>query len=88
MKKLLAMAAILCLSACSPPPPPPKPVYPMCDYCKKPQKDAKIYPCRKCGGSHSSCSVEAPLHVIDARKDKEGFAMGRSVKICPASEDK
>lgn len=82
MKKMLAVV-LIALAACSPPPPPPPPQYPVCDYCGKPKKDAKVYVCRKCGGSHSSCGVEAPLHAIDARKDKEGFAMGRSIKACP-----
>ncbi len=76
--RAIAVALLLLLTSCS-----PEPKYPMCDYCKAPRKDAQIYPCRKCGKSHSSCSIEAPLHAIDARKDKEGFAMGRSVKVCP-----
>jgi len=81
MKKIAAVLLLL-LVACS------DPKYPMCDYCKAPKQDARIYACRKCGASHSSCGVEAPLHAVDARKDKEGFAVGRSVKVCPGTEAK
>lgn len=77
LKKLI-VATLLCLSACG-----PEPQYPMCDYCKQPKQDARIYACRKCGGSHSSCRVEGPLHAMDVRKDKEGLATGFSIKVCP-----
>jgi hypothetical protein len=76
--KTLIVATLLCLSACS-----PEPKYPMCDYCKVPRQDARVYACRKCGGSHSSCRIEQPLHAMDVRKDKEGLATGFSIKVCP-----
>jgi hypothetical protein len=88
MKSLMMIALLTAPMSCSPPPPPPKPVYPLCDYCRAPKKDAKIYPCRQCGKSHSSCSAESPLHVLDVRKDKEGLAAGRSVKLCPEGDPK
>jgi hypothetical protein len=61
----------------------PAPQYPVCDYCKKQREDAKIYACRKCGKSHMSCRIEGPMHAMDARKDKEGVALGWSIKNCP-----
>lgn len=76
MKKLI-VAAILALAACE------HPKYPMCEYCAKPQPDARLYACRQCQGTHSSCRVEKPLHAMDLRKDKEGFATGFSIKVCP-----
>jgi hypothetical protein len=60
-----------------------KPSYPVCDYCRIPQRDAKPFPCRKCGNVHLSCGRESGLRAFDARKDKEGVAIGRSIKICP-----
>lgn len=81
--KTFLVSVLLCLAACSPPP-----QYPTCDYCRKPKQDARIYACRKCGNSHSSCGVESPLHALDVRKDKEGFATGRSIKMCPEGAPK
>lgn len=60
-----------------------KPNYPFCDYCKIGQKDAKPFPCRQCGKTHISCGRESGLRAFDARKDKEGVALGRSIKVCP-----
>lgn len=76
--KTFLTAFVLCLAACG-----PEPVYPMCDYCKKPKQDARPYACRKCGKAHSSCIVETPLHAIDLKLDKDGAAAGRSIKVCP-----
>lgn len=66
--------------------PPEKPHYPLCDYCRVGQRDAKPFPCRQCGKTHSSCGRESGLRAVDARKDKEGFAVGRSIKVCPGGE--
>lgn len=78
LSRMLMIVTLITLSGCS-----PEPKYPMCDYCKAPRQDARIYVCRKCQGSHSSCRVEGPLHAMDVRKDKEGIATGFSIKVCP-----
>lgn len=78
MKQILALlVSVLMFVGCEPP------KYPNCDYCKAPRQDARPYMCRKCSKTHASCSTERPLHVIDVKADKEGFAAGRSVKTCP-----
>lgn len=64
-------------------PAPSKPAGPMCDYCRVGQADAKPFPCRQCGKVHTSCGKESGLRAFDARKDKEGVAIGRSIKVCP-----
>ncbi len=63
-----------------------KPNYPVCDYCKTAQRDAKPFPCRQCGKTHLSCGRESGLRALDARKDKEGIALGRSIKVCPGGD--
>ena len=75
--RLLAVA-LLFLASCG-----PAPQYPVCDYCQKQRQDARVYSCRKCGKSHTSCSIEKPMHAMDVRRDKEGFATGFSIKNCP-----
>jgi hypothetical protein len=64
------------------------PVYPVCDYCRAPRPDAAVYPCRECQKTHYSCRAESRLRAIDARKDKEGVAIGRSIKSCPKGENR
>lgn len=63
--------------------PPEKARHPVCEYCRMGQADAKPFPCRQCGKVHMSCGKESGLRAFDARKDKEGFAVGRSIKVCP-----
>lgn len=63
--------------------PPEKARHPVCEYCRIGQADAKPFPCRQCGKVHMSCGKESGLRAFDARKDKEGFAVGRSIKVCP-----
>jgi hypothetical protein len=67
--------------------PPEKPRQPLCEYCRVGQADAKPFPCRQCGKVHMSCGKESGLRAFDARKDKEGFAIGRSIKVCPEGTD-
>lgn len=81
----IAVVIMICLLVnwLNPSAKPPKPVYPICDYCRVGQKDAKPFPCRQCGKTHLSCGRESGLRAFDARKDKEGIAVGRSIKTCP-----
>lgn len=84
MRKVISSCVSIALSvlllSCEPP---SVPVYPTCDYCAAPRVDARVYPCRKCGKSHFSCKLESALRANDVRKDAEGFAIGRSIKMCP-----
>lgn len=63
--------------------PPEKARHPICEYCRIGKVDAKPFPCRQCNKVHMSCGMESGLRAFDARKDKEGFAVGRSIKVCP-----
>ena len=78
----LAFAFLIAIAGCAPDRPPA----PMCDYCSKPREDARPYACRQCGKAHSSCRIEAPLHVIDINKEKGSLTAGRSVKVCPTTK--
>lgn len=80
MRTLVILLALL--AGCGPTETPP-----MCDYCKAPRIDAKVYPCRKCQKTHRSCSKEGPLHALEYSKAQKGGdsggAVGQAIKACP-----